>query len=187
MADVAEIFERLSQFPFEDRHFGAAVAILRAQNYVAARISSVLATFNMILADWTVLNIVKFAGADSLLKLGEISELLKVHPTTVANAVDRLEDSGFVEKIFDISDRRTVCVTLSNRGMRHLARIQEQLGELGFGVDALSEIEADQLILLLSKIRKKAATPESGATLHRRRNQSTLRRERVEKFGSNEK
>jgi len=171
MSDVNEIRDRLSTSSFDDQHFTAAVAILSAEYAVSSRISAVLSTFDMIMADWTVLTIIKVTGGNPL-QLGKIAELLRVHATTVTNAVERLERSGYVSRISDSADRRTTYVTLSSKGDRQLTTIQAALGKTQFGLGALSAEEAEQLVRLLSKVRKRTeaeVTEKQGATRVRKR------------------
>jgi len=183
MADVNEIFEKLSTSSFEDMHFTAAVAILRAQYAVSLRIDGVLSTFEMSIADWTVLTILKFAG-EEVLQLGEIAELLKVHASTATYAVERLERGGYVNKISDLSDRRTTYVTLSAKGERRLAVIQESLAKSKFGVSALSFAESEQLVQLLSKVRKRTPSELDKKISQRRIRKRPRLEQKVQKLAS---
>ena len=57
----------------------------------------------------------------SPVRLSQLSKKLQISAPTVTGIVDRLEKSGFVQRIPDIKDRRVINVDLTAEG-RHIAK-----------------------------------------------------------------
>ncbi|HWX24964.1 MAG TPA: MarR family transcriptional regulator [Vicinamibacteria bacterium] len=81
----------------------------------------------------TVLN------AEPWLSLGELSERMFAHPSTVSGIVDRLEARGAVARAVDRDDRRGIRLSLTALGRRLLRRspppVQTGLSEALNGMD----------------------------------------------------
>ena len=73
----------------------AITAIMRTQQILLARIEGVLKPFGLTFARYELLALLSFARSGAL-PMNKASALLQVHPTSVTNAVDRLQDAGLV-------------------------------------------------------------------------------------------
>lgn len=85
----------------------------------------------------------------------ELADRLGVHPTTVTNAVKRMERSGFVERRPDPRDDRVsrVYLTDAGRGIRGaVERVWAELEEET--LDGFSDEERQTLARLLDRIRE---------------------------------
>ncbi len=85
----------------------------------------------------------------------ELADRLGVHPTTVTNAVKRMERSGFVERRPDPRDERVsrVYLTDAGRGIRGaVERVWAELEEET--LDGFSDEERQTLARLLDRIRE---------------------------------
>ena len=85
----------------------------------------------------------------------ELADRLGVHPTTVTNAVKRMERSGFVERRPDPRDERVsrVYLTDAGRGIRGaVERVWAELEEET--LDGFSDEERETLARLLDRIRE---------------------------------
>lgn len=86
------------------------------------------------------------------MKVSEISRLLNVTPPTVTQLLKGLEANGLVERHTDLTDRRAVGITLTEKGTRVImqasAELSATLGEL---TEYLGEEQSEQLAALLSK------------------------------------
>jgi DNA-binding MarR family transcriptional regulator len=67
--------------------------------------------------------------------------------------VDRLLSKGLVKKVICKKDRRLVDVTITERGLRLLERLDKKQNEMDDILSNLSEKEASTLSSLLDKIR----------------------------------
>jgi MarR family 2-MHQ and catechol resistance regulon transcriptional repressor len=92
---------------------------------------------------------------DGRLTIGDIASRLATSSTNVTKLVNRMERSGFVERITDQTDRRITWVVLTPIGRdRYIATMpSSQLDRDAFGV--LSEEEQRTLIDLLARVRRK--------------------------------
>lgn len=84
----------------------------------------------------------------------ELARLLDVGKVTVTGLIDRLEESGLVQRIPDPNDRRSKLVKMSRKGRL----LQEKLESVGAEInrqimDSISEDEERQLIDILAKMK----------------------------------
>jgi len=89
--------------------------------------------------------------------LGLIARALAVHATTVTNAVDRLEELDFVERLGVRADRRTVLARLTDNGRDFADKVMVALAEDGFG---LATVADDDVVALTTILRCYAPLPE---------------------------
>ncbi|MGF9649307.1 MarR family transcriptional regulator [Pseudarthrobacter oxydans] len=133
----------------------AITAIMRTQQILLARIELTLKPFGLTFARYELLALLSFARNGSL-PMNKASALLQVHPTSITNAVDRLQDAGLVRRSPHPTDGRTTLVELTAEG-RTLARRSTAalnagvFSDPGFGPD-----DVDQLIRILRDFRRNA-------------------------------
>jgi DNA-binding MarR family transcriptional regulator len=85
--------------------------------------------------------------------MGKIGERLMVHPTSVTNIMQRLEQQGFVSRRPNPSDGRGLLASLTDRGREVMERATKDLVATGFGLDALGETGQRELFGLLRGVR----------------------------------
>jgi len=92
--------------------------------------------------------------ADGLITTGEIGRAMVKASQTITGLVDRLEEPGFVERVFDRRDRRKTWVRMTEKGERKLAdafpvgnRLAEELSAV------LTDQELQDLRAKLEKLR----------------------------------
>ncbi len=104
-------------------------------------------------------------GAGGTLTTGEIGRAMVKASQTITGLVDRLEDPGFVERVFDRRDRRKVWVRMTKKGEQ---KLQEALPvSTGLSEElsaALSDQELTQLQATMEKLGR-AATDKLDAIL----------------------
>jgi DNA-binding MarR family transcriptional regulator len=119
------------------------------------RVETLLRPFRLTFARYELLVLLDFSR-EGALPLGKIGARLQVHPASVTNAVNRLEDDGLVERVAHPDDGRTTLATLTPRG-RAVARDatlilnDEMFSDLGW-----SERDLETLFRLLRKFRRSA-------------------------------
>jgi len=93
--------------------------------------------------------------ADGLITTGEIGQAMVKASQTITGLVDRLEEPGFVERVFDRRDRRKTWVRMTEKGERKLAeafpvgnRLAEELSAV------LTDQELQDLQAKLEKLRR---------------------------------
>ena len=95
--------------------------------------------------------------ADGLITTGEIGRAMVKASQTITGLVDRLEEPGFVERVFDRRDRRKTWVRMTEKGERKLAEafpVGNQLAEELSSV--LSDQELQDLQAKLEKLHRAA-------------------------------
>jgi DNA-binding MarR family transcriptional regulator len=131
----------------------AATSIMRAQQIVLARVDEALRPFDLTFARYEALVLLSFSQRGSL-PLGKMGERLMIHPTSVTNIVDRLEDQGLVRRVDHPTDRRTTLCEITRAGRALVAEATEAVTSVQLGVDGLSDRDVDQLTKLLGKLRQ---------------------------------
>jgi DNA-binding MarR family transcriptional regulator len=133
----------------------AATSIMRAQQIVQARVDEVLKQFGLTFARYEALTLL-YLSRKGALPIGKMGSRLMVHPTSVTNAVDRLEEQGLVSRTGDPADRRTVLARITPAGRRLVVRATAALGAARFGMEGLADADARRLTAVVSELRAQA-------------------------------
>jgi DNA-binding MarR family transcriptional regulator len=85
--------------------------------------------------------------------ISELAEHLKVAKPTVTNALERLEQEGYLRKVPSSEDRRVWYVHLTTKGLK-ISLLHDQIhqGYAELFEKALDKEEVDQLVVLLNKV-----------------------------------
>jgi DNA-binding MarR family transcriptional regulator len=127
----------------------AATGLTRAQQIVGRRIAHALAEFELTFAQLEVL--LALAEAPTPPGMGELGERLRLHPTTAARTVARLEKAQLVERVQD-EDARMSRVKVSRRGFELTRASLTRLREHGFGLDGWTEHDIQRFDTLTTPI-----------------------------------
>jgi DNA-binding MarR family transcriptional regulator len=126
-------------------------SVMRAQQIFLGRIDALLRPLNLTFARYELLMLLLFSRRGSL-PLGKIGERLQVQPASVTNAVDRLEDGGFVRRVPHPTDGRATLAELTPAGRRTAAQATKLVND-AFAAIGLQEQELTVLFDLLRKVR----------------------------------
>jgi DNA-binding MarR family transcriptional regulator len=80
------------------------------------------------------------------LALGEIAEMLEVAPRTITGLIDNLERDGWVSRVHDGSDRRSIQAQLTKKGLDQVLSIRREAVRLQAA--ATRGLTADELVQL---------------------------------------
>lgn len=130
----------------------AVTSIVRVQQLLVARLNALLAPLGLTFARYEALQLLAFSRRGAL-PLGKIGERLMVHPTSVTSTVDRLEADGLVRRTADPDDRRLTLAQLTDEGRQVCARATKVLVEERFGLDGLTDVDAEALTRQLGRVR----------------------------------
>ncbi len=133
----------------------AITAIMRVQQILLARIESILKPFGLTFARYELLALLSFARSGSL-PMKKASTLLQVHPTSITNAVDRLQEAGLVHRLPHPTDGRTTLVELTTKGRTLAERSTAALNAGVFSQPGFEREDVDQLIRILRNFRRDA-------------------------------
>ncbi len=133
----------------------AVTSLMRAQQIALARVEAVLRSYDVTFARYEVLMLLYFSRAGAL-PMTKIGNRLQVHPTSVTNAVDRLESAGLVRRTPHPTDRRTTLVQLLPKGRDLAAKATEELNAQVFAKPDLSSDRVTTLVEILAEMRREA-------------------------------
>jgi DNA-binding MarR family transcriptional regulator len=154
--DFDAIAEARRQWEARDWHapaaMSAATSIMRVHQLVLAAVDEALRPLDLTFARYEALVLLAFSRQGSL-PLGKMGDRLMLHPTSVTNIVDRLENQGLVERIAHPTDRRTTLAAITPEGRRVVGKATDAVSLTGFGLGGLTSAELDQLTALIRKTR----------------------------------
>jgi len=134
---------------------GVVTSLIRAEQIVASRAEAVVKPFQLTFARYEVLMLLLFSRRGEL-PLGKIGERLQVHPASVTNAIDRLEEDRFVRRKMNPQDGRGILAAITSRGKTVVRDATSALNASVFETLELSESESRNLFALLAKLRYRA-------------------------------
>lgn len=141
--------------PEPARAMAAVTSVVRAQQILVGRFDELLRPLGITFARYELLMLLLFTRHGEL-PVGKIGERLQVHRTSVTNVVDKLEASGFVERVRHPEDGRTTLVRMTSAGREVAERGTEILNGEGFTLDALDEEDQETLVRVLTVLRADA-------------------------------
>ncbi|MCU1692093.1 MAG: MarR family transcriptional regulator, partial [Frankiales bacterium] len=104
----------------------AVTSVMRAQQILLARTEEALRPHGLTFARYEVLMLLLFSRA-GVLPMKTIASRLQVHPTSVTNAIDRLEGAGLVRRRPHPDDGRALLVELTEQGAEQAREATEVL------------------------------------------------------------
>jgi DNA-binding MarR family transcriptional regulator len=139
--------------PFGSLEQEAMLSIARTDAMLAYSIIEALKPFDVTPTQYNVLRILRGAGQHGLCR-EDIRERLISQVPDVTRLLDRLEQSGLVERARDTVDRRLVTTRITDAGLELLRKLDKPIGEahqkqLGH----MTKAELRVLIALLEKAR----------------------------------
>jgi DNA-binding MarR family transcriptional regulator len=133
----------------------AITSLMRAHQIVLARVEATLKPLGVTFARYEVLMLLWFSRRGSL-PMKVIGSRLQVHPTSVTNAVDRLEDAGLVTRSTHPEDRRAMLVALTAEGRELAERATKALNTEVFEQPDLGATDVRSLVDVLTRLRRGA-------------------------------
>jgi DNA-binding MarR family transcriptional regulator len=114
---------------------------------------STLADFGLTHGDWEVLTTLRNRGKRQRHTPGALATYLELSSGAMTTRLDRLEDAGFIRRVPDPGDRRSVEIEMTDEGRaRWEAAASVQARKEAFFVGALSDAERKRLNDLLRKL-----------------------------------
>jgi DNA-binding MarR family transcriptional regulator len=146
-----------------DEHWGgeatpsmaAVTSIMRAQQIIMARLNELLEPLDLTFPRYEALMLL-FYSRKGELPLGKISDRLQVHRASVTNVIDKLVESGYVERVAHEQDRRAVLARIRTEGKRVARRATKRLNDARFGMTPLDRAACERVFSLLEPLRRAA-------------------------------
>jgi DNA-binding MarR family transcriptional regulator len=147
--------------PFRSKKQEATIALLRTASVVSRTLSRVLEPWNLSLAQYNALRIIRGAGSVGIASLA-IRERMIEEGTTITRILDKLQEAGYISRERSEPDRRQVVCVATTAGSRLLDKIDPAIDAADeAAVATLGARDVAQLIDLLDAVR--AANAERGA------------------------
>ncbi|HEY7142798.1 MAG TPA: MarR family transcriptional regulator [Streptosporangiaceae bacterium] len=149
IARAAGIWER--RFG-DSRAMAAVTSIMRAQQILIAELDALLRPCGLTFARYEALVLLRFSRAGEL-PLGLIGERLMVHPTSVTNIINRLEQGGLVTRKPNPADGRGTLAAITPAGLDVVERASADLMAAEFGLSGYDEAQLTELFGVLRRLR----------------------------------
>jgi DNA-binding MarR family transcriptional regulator len=149
---AAAIWERRFGDP---KAMAAVTSIMRAQQILLAELDGLLRPFGLTFARYEALVLLSFSRSGAL-PLRLIGQRLMVHPTSVTNTINRLEQAKLVIRRPNPVDRRGTLAEITPAGRELVETATETLMTAGFGLSGYEEGQLDAMFGLLEQLRVEA-------------------------------
>jgi DNA-binding MarR family transcriptional regulator len=133
----------------------AVTSMMRVQQVWLARLNEALKPFGLSFARYEALMLLFYSRRGSL-PLGKMGARLQVHPTSVTNLVDGLEQEGLARRLPHPSDRRTTLAEITEAGRRAATSATHALHAIRFGTPPLDDAQLQALTDVLRSAREAA-------------------------------
>jgi DNA-binding MarR family transcriptional regulator len=90
----------------------------RLTTHLAREVEQVLQSHGLSSSAFDVLATLRRSGQPYLMSPGDLLEMTMVSSGTMTNRIDQLEKSGFVARVVNPEDRRSVLIALTDAGLR---------------------------------------------------------------------
>ena len=140
----------------------AVTSVMRAQQIMIARVEEALKPTGLTFSRYELLTLLTFTRSGAL-PMAKASARLQVHPTSVTNAVDRLEKAGLVRRMPHPSDRRATLIEITAQGRDLVVDATERLNRQVCSNPGLSADKLDTLVRILADLRREAGDFDTGA------------------------
>jgi DNA-binding MarR family transcriptional regulator len=133
----------------------AVTSLMRAQAIMLARAETILRPFGLSFARYELLTLLSFTRRGTL-PMARAGALLQVHPTSITNAVQRLEKAGLVRREPHPGDGRAALIQITDQGRRLAAEATKQLNADLFTRPGLGGAELRTLFSVVRELRREA-------------------------------
>ena len=130
----------------------AVTSIIRAHQIYLARVDAALRPFALTFSRYELLMVLLFSRRGSL-PLNKLGARLQVHPTSITNAVDRLEEQGLLRRVPHPTDGRATLAEITPDGRDVAERATDAVNSLVFEAPGLAEGEIRELVEILGRLR----------------------------------
>lgn len=141
--------------PEQALRVGVITSVMRVQQLLLARVELELRPFGLTFASYEALQLLAFCRRGAL-PLGLMGRRLMVHPATITNTIDRLEQRGLVRREVDPEDGRRRTARLTDEGRTMVGEATRTLHDIGFGLVGIDEAVLASLVDGLGRVRMEA-------------------------------
>lgn len=141
----------ISQRKFKTEFQKAMINLIFTHNWMMERMKMFFDQADLTPQQFNILRILR--GAGQPLSTLQIRQRMLDKMSDTSRIVDRLIKKGLTKKVVCKSDRRLVDVTITEKGLKLLEKLDDQQNQLDGILQNLNDTDAKQLNKLLDKIR----------------------------------
>jgi DNA-binding MarR family transcriptional regulator len=134
------------------RAMAAVTAIMRVQQILLAQLDGLLRPHGLTFARYEALVLLTFSR-EGALPMRLIGQRLMVHPTSVTNTIDRLEQDGLVVRKPNPDDGRGTLAEITTAGREVVTAATRDLMAAEFGMGGYQDAQLEQLSEILRGLR----------------------------------
>jgi DNA-binding MarR family transcriptional regulator len=143
------------------RAMAAVTAIMRVQQILLAELDGLLRPHGLTFARYEALVLLTFSR-EGALPMRLIGERLMVHPTSVTNTIDRLEQQGLVVRKPNPDDGRGTLAEITAAGREVVLRATADLMAAEFGMGGYESGQLEEISGILRALRVSAGDFRDG-------------------------
>jgi len=128
-------------------------SVMRVQQLFLAQVEALLRPHGLTFARFEVLRLLAFSR-QGVLPVGKVGERLQVHPASVTNAMQRLEEVGLVERRANPDDGRSVLAEITEAGRDLAERCTGVLNDEVFATVPLDSSGVARVVRGLDELRR---------------------------------
>ncbi len=145
------IDEEINQKNFKNEYQKSGINLIYTYNWMTEKMKVIFDKHGITSQQFNILRILR--GAGEPLSTMQIRQRMLDKMSDTSRIVDRLVKKGLVKKVICKSDKRLVDVTISDKGLSLLNKMDQCQDEMDSVLKNLTEQEARELNVLLDKIR----------------------------------
>lgn len=145
------IEQDIQQTKFRNNYQKGLVNLIYTHGYLTEKLKEIFNRADVTLQQYNILRILR--GAQQPLSTLELRKRMLVKMSDTSRLVDRLILKGLLKKITCSKDKRLVDISITEKGLNLLAKLDEYTDEMDRLLISLSEKEVTTLNQLLDKIR----------------------------------
>lgn len=149
---LRHIHDRMQGQGHDDRHVVASAAILRAFKILSARVEAELEVVGLTMPRYEVLGLVD-DHPDGHMSPTELSRATLLHPATMTHTINALEKRRLIRRRPKATDKRVLLVEITPLGRKVIRSANQALAGIRFGVADLSEADASEVAVRLSRLQ----------------------------------
>jgi DNA-binding MarR family transcriptional regulator len=134
------------------RAMAAVTAIMRVQQILLAQLDGLLRPYGLTFARYEALVLLTFSR-EGALPMRLIGQRLMVHPTSVTNTIDRLEQQGHVIRKPNPEDGRGTLAEITASGREVVAGATADLMTARFGMGGYDAGQLEEISAMLRRLR----------------------------------
>lgn len=145
--------------PFSTIQQEVVLNLFRTNDLIQIQFTRLFREHGLTSSQYNILRILR--GAAEPLSCQEIASRTVTVVPGLTGLIDRLEEAGLVKRVRSVDDRRKIFVSITAKGKKLLAKIDQPLMELHMGiVGHMNEEELHRLNNVLTKLRTQIPSPE---------------------------